>query len=241
VSRSQSQGPGTRAAQQGSLRRPASVRPLQPRAEAQGDAELVARALGGDRWAEEALYRRHVASVSNVALRLLGRSDEADDVVQDSFVIALEELASLRQPEAFGSWVRRIAVRQAHRRFRRRRLLARLGLDRGLDDAGLYQLASPSLAPDAQAELLGLDRRLKRLPADERFAWILRHVEGYALADVAALCGCSLATVKRRLSRAQARVAAQLRDASDAPQEVPPDEATGTLGAEEGRAGGRHG
>ena len=54
------------------------------------DQDLVERAQRGDAWAEEALFRRHVGRVAQLAAHLLGRTAEADDVVQDSFVIALE-------------------------------------------------------------------------------------------------------------------------------------------------------
>ena len=85
------------------------------------DAELVLRARRGDRWAEEALYRRHVHAVTRVTMRLLSRSTEAEDVVQDAFVIAFADLNKLRDEAVFGGWLLRIAVRQVHRRYRRRR------------------------------------------------------------------------------------------------------------------------
>jgi RNA polymerase sigma-70 factor (ECF subfamily) len=174
------------------------------------DAALVAAALRGERAAEERLYRRHVPAVAAVAVRLLGRGAEAEDVVQDSFVIALERLAQLRDPELFRAWVVRIAVRCAHRRFRRRRLLGLLGLARGEDAAGLAEQAAPSLPAERRVELVRLDAVLRALPSDQRVVWVLRHVEGYELSELAVVCGVSLATVKRWLQRAEARVRAQL-------------------------------
>jgi RNA polymerase sigma-70 factor, ECF subfamily len=170
------------------------------------DAELVRRALKGQRWAEEALYRRHVRAVAQLVTRLLARSQEAEDVVQDAFLSVFRDLAELRQADSFRSWVIRIAVRLVHRRFRRRRLLRALGLDREQNDATLSAEVDPSAGPDVQVELSKLDRVLSELPADQRVAWILRVVEGYRLDEVASLCGCSVATAKRRISRAQQRV-----------------------------------
>jgi RNA polymerase sigma-70 factor (ECF subfamily) len=177
------------------------------------DAALVAAALRGERLAEERLYRRHLQTVAGVAVRLLGRGADADDVVQDSFVIALERLPQLRDPELFRAWLVRIAIRCAHRRFRKRRLLALLGLGRGDDSAGLAEQAAPTLPPDRRLELARIDAALRELPADQRVAWVLRHVEGYELRELAIAIGVSLATVKRWLQRAESRVRAHLGEA----------------------------
>jgi RNA polymerase sigma-70 factor (ECF subfamily) len=175
------------------------------------DRELVMAVRAGQRSAEERLYRRHVRAVAAIAVRLLGPGADADDVVQDSFVTALERLRQLREPELFRPWLLRIAVSHVHRRFRRRRLLRWLGLDRSVEDTRLAQQAAPGLHAEARAELQRLDTALHRLPPDVRIAWILRHVEGYELTDVACACGVSLATIKRRLHTAEAFVRSHLQ------------------------------
>lgn len=186
---------------------------LRKGAELPPDHELVARALSGERLALSLLYRRHVRSVTERVTRLLSRCAEAEDVVQDAFVSAFRDLAALTDPARFGPWLMRIAVHQAHRRFRRRRLLAKLGFDRGEDDARLEQIADPALGPHQRLELARLDQALAKLAADQRLAWMLRNVEGCELSEVAEQCNCSLATVKRRLQRAEARLQSLLADA----------------------------
>jgi RNA polymerase sigma-70 factor, ECF subfamily len=187
---------------------PAGVRPGAGVGTGAEDAALVAAALRAEPRAEEQLYRRHAPAVIAIATRLLGRTAEAEDVAQDSFVLAFERLSQLERPAQFRGWVIRIAVSQVHRRFRRRKLLRALGLDRGEDDAGLANLALPSLDPERRADLARLDVALRRLPAADRVAFVLRHVEGYEHAEAAALCECSLATIKRRLQRAEDHVRA---------------------------------
>jgi RNA polymerase sigma-70 factor (ECF subfamily) len=174
------------------------------------DGELVERGIAGERFALQLLYRRHVAPVSERVTRLLARSAEAEDVVQDAFVAAFRDLGKLSDPSRFGPWLMRIAVHQAHRRFRRRRLLARLGLDSGVDDARLARVVDPSASPETRAELAELDARLARLPVVLRLAWMLRHVEGCGLEDLAEQCGCSLATAKRRIQQAEERLRADM-------------------------------
>jgi len=175
-------------------------------AAAQPDAALVAAVLAGDGAAEEALYRRHAPGVLRLATRLLRSNEDASDVLQDAFVAAFEDLGALREPEAFRAWVHRITVRLVHRRFRRRRLLGLLGLERKNDEVSLESLADESASQEARVELRWLDAALTRLDAKDRVAWMLRHVEGLALEEVAETCECSLATVKRRIAVADAVV-----------------------------------
>lgn len=188
----------------------------EPRGLVPGDdeAELVRRARDGVGKARSELFRRHAPVLLPMLVRLLGSTADADDALQDAFVEAFRDLGSLRDDRAFGGWLRRIAVHRAHRAFRRRRLLGLLGLDggpgRGLGDASLDALAAPSASPELRAELALLATQLSRLPAPERIAWSLRHVEGYDLEEVASACDCSLATAKRRIAGAHARLARHL-------------------------------
>jgi RNA polymerase sigma-70 factor (ECF subfamily) len=174
-----------------------------PASAAVSDGELVTRALAGERMSLQLLYSRHVRAVAERVTRLLARSADAEDVVQDAFIIAFADLGQLAERERFAPWLMSIAVRQAHRRFRRRRLLARFGLDRGADDAQLALVADPAASPELRAELARLDGKLARLPAEQRLCWMLRHVEGCTLDEVAEQCGRSLATVKRWLDKAE--------------------------------------
>jgi RNA polymerase sigma-70 factor (ECF subfamily) len=170
------------------------------------DAQLVQRARRGDRWAEEALYRRHGRTVTRLAARLLARSADAEDVVQDTFITAFGDLDKLRDEGAFGGWVTRIALRQVHRRYRRRRVLRALGLDRGDDDLALELQVDPAAGPEVVAAVRELSQVLDTLGARARIAWTLRYVEGYKLEEVAHSIGVSLATAKRVLAAADARV-----------------------------------
>lgn len=170
------------------------------------DAELVQRALEGNAWAEEALYRRYAELVIGTAKRLLGSADDAADVAQDSFLTAFEKLGTLRDASTFKTWLMQIAVRNVHRRFRRRRILRWFGLD-DLDETTLEGMASADAPLEVRADLGALGRVLSTIPPTLRLPWMLRHVEGHELTEVAALCDCSLATAKRRIGLAESRVA----------------------------------
>lgn len=189
------------------IRQPAhgTVKPL-PAAEGVGDAALVERALEGDRWAMEALYRRHVGRVTNAVTRVVGRTADADDAIQEAFLVAFSRLESLREPAAFRGWIARIAMNEVRARLRKRRWLRRLALDREADDASLASLASDDASPEVRAELAKLDRLLSTMDAELRMAWMLRYVEGWELTEVASAMDCSLATAKRRIKAARERI-----------------------------------
>lgn len=169
------------------------------------DAELVERARGGDPWAEEMIYRRHVAVVASAARRLLRDAAEAADVVQETFLIGFEKLGSLAEPAALRGWLVRIAVSRVHRRWRWRRLKL---WGASADEESLLEVACPGLSPAERAELALIDDRLGALPAKLRVPWVLRHVVGCSLEEVATACDCSLASVKRYLTRAEAELEA---------------------------------
>ena len=169
------------------------------------DAQLVDAARAGAEWAKEALYRRHARMANGLAFRLLGVDAELDDLVQDCFVVALTTLDRLAEPAAFGSWLGSIVVRQAHKRLRRRRLMIRLGLRRA-EPVDLDQIVRPNLPADVAAELRRVYAAIHELPAEERIALVLRRVEGLELAEVAERMELSLATVKRKLAKAERAV-----------------------------------
>jgi RNA polymerase sigma-70 factor (ECF subfamily) len=134
----------------------------------------------------------------------MGNRADAEDVVQDTFAEALRDAKQMRDRGVVRGWLMSVTVHQAHRRFRRRRLLRKLGLDRNEDAATLDSFASRQSDPELLIELRKLGELLAKLPARRRIAWTLRFVEGCSLEEVAEYCACSLATAKRDISAAQA-------------------------------------
>ena len=189
------------------------LRVIAPAAEApvESDAVLVAGVIAGDADCKKRLYLRHVHYIAGMASRILRSIDSAEDVAQDTFVIAFSKIATLRDAAAFRGWLAAIAVSQIHRLLARQRLLRFVGLDRGLDDASLDELAREDLSVEARSELAALDVVLQQLPAHQRVAWMLRYVEGEPLDAVAEACRRSRATVKRWIAAADARVRCDVR------------------------------
>jgi RNA polymerase sigma-70 factor (ECF subfamily) len=150
------------------------------------------------------VFRTHSAYVATLAFRLLGRDDEIDDVVQEVFLSALSGLRRLQSARAVRSWLATVTARKVARRIRGRRLRALFF--RAPVDVDYEAVASPDADPEQRAQVARLYATLDGMPAAERVAWALRHVEGERLDDVARLTGCSLATAKRRIASAQQRL-----------------------------------
>lgn len=180
----------------------APVEAERPADAAVDDERLVARAKRSDLLAFELLYRRHSGFALNLAVRIQGSAVDAEDVVHDAFLKANERLAELRDASAFRSWLGSIVVRMVRTRLRRKRLLRSLGLA-AAEPIELDAIASPNADPESRVLLAQVYSLLQTLPADERIAWTLRYVDHHRLEVVAKLVDCSLATVKRRISRAQ--------------------------------------
>lgn len=174
------------------------------------DAALVEMALDGRESALDTLYRRHAAAVGGLSARLLGSRQDVDDVVHDAFIEAFGKLGSLRNAGAFRAWILQIAVSRVRSVLRRNKRSAFIGSrnESPGEECSLERLAGDEVSPELRAELALLGDVLRRLPTNQRIAWMLREVEGYRLAEIAQMCGCSLSTAKRRIAAATKRLRA---------------------------------
>jgi RNA polymerase sigma-70 factor, ECF subfamily len=156
-----------------------------------------------------AFHERFSGHVLRVLGRLLGSERELADAHHDAFVRALSSLDSLRDPSALKAWITSVAVFTARtciqRRTRRKWLLFFAPED-------LPPLVARAHEGEVHEALRATYRALDRLPADERIAFALRRIEGMDLQEVADACDVSLATIKRRLARAEANFLAAARD-----------------------------
>lgn len=169
---------------------------------ATAEAALVRAAAAGDGSASERLYLTCAPELTRWVSRVVLGSTDAQDIVQDTFVVAFTRLKSLKQPEAFRGWLRTIALTHVRRRFRTQRLLRRLGFSTA-EPFELEAILSEDAPPEVVTEVRQVAALLRQLPADEGLALVLRRVEGYRLEEIAEQLNLSLATVKRRLAAAE--------------------------------------
>lgn len=162
------------------------------------NSEIVDGVLNRDTQAAAALYDRFAGHVNRLVWRLLGGDEEHDDVVQQVFVSALTSMGKLKDPQALGGWLVGIAINTVRRELRNRKARRIFRLV-----PGTSELPHETLDPDRQLLTPRFYTVVSRLRAADRIVFILRFLEGYTLGECAAACRCSLATVKRRLTRAR--------------------------------------
>ncbi len=146
-----------------------------------------------------ALFVRHRAHVNRLVYRLLGPDVDHDDIVQDVFVRVITRAGGLRDPTREAAWVARVTVNVVRNKLRWRRVRRIVELWPRI----------PERAFDPEPQLLDRDlarrgyRLLDELDPQERITLLLRRVEERSIEETATICGCSRATVKRRLARAE--------------------------------------
>src|SRR5687768_997721 len=142
------------------------------------DLELVGRIRSGDGSAFEALYRQHATRLYNLASRMMGAHGEADDLLQDIFLLAYRKLGSFRGESSLGTWLYRLGMNHCLDHLRGRQ--AKMGrATESLDaDAKSEPPARMPAVPTAITRM-DLERAIGRLPEGCRAAFLLHDVEGF--------------------------------------------------------------
>ena len=164
----------------------------------QTDAELVIAVLNGKKHLFAVLVKRYERPVRAVAMDVLGHRASAQDVAQDAFLKAYENLPKLRKTDAFGQWLMKITRRCALDSARRRPKETRLGT----------KIAAAIENPDGRLdeEKQRLLAAVVKLSGAEKQVVMLRYFGEYSVNDVAEIVGRSVGTVTKQLSRARIRL-----------------------------------
>lgn len=183
------------------------------------DAELLRAHVDGDPDAFAELVRRHRDRLWAVALRTLGEPEEAADALQDALLSAFRRADTFRGGAAVTTWLHRIVVNACLDRLRRRRARRTEPLPDDLD----RETADPGAPDVADHVAVSLDVRaaLATLPPEQRAALVLVDLQGFPVADAAAVLDCPVGTVKSRCARARARLAPLLAHLTTAPAREP--------------------
>jgi RNA polymerase sigma-70 factor, ECF subfamily len=192
---------------------------------------LVQAAKNGDVQAFEELVRRYDRNVFRIAQHITHNREDAEDVVQDAFLKAYENLNQFQGQSKFYTWLVRIAVNEALMKLRRLRPGRTVSLDEDVkteDDSLPREVADWSPNPEqqyTQAELREiLTRTIQGLPPSFRTVFVLRDVEGLSTEETAEALELSVPAVKSRLLRARLQLRERLtryfqkRDSGDGKQ-----------------------
>jgi RNA polymerase sigma factor (sigma-70 family) len=176
------------------------------------DALLATAARNGDHLAYVELCRRHREMVFRTVLRITRNIDDAEDILQDSWMRAFAHIGTFDGRSEFSTWVTRIAINSALTMLRRRRTKKECSLDDPVDsdNCKVKEMSEPSRNPEErclETERIRLVRQaIKRLPSKLRTAIEIRQAQDGSVSDLAMLAGVSLPTMKSRLVRARLRL-----------------------------------
>lgn len=164
------------------------------------ESDLIVRARRGDAAAWRSLIEHHQQRVYTIAFRMIGDADEAQDVAQDVFIRFYRSLGRYRPEGRVATWLCRVTVNLAidvlRQRARRNEETADVADSRAL--------------PDVQAEQHNvraiLDRIIRDLPSRQHRVLVLRDLQGFSTAEIAAILKCRQSTVRVHLARARLRI-----------------------------------
>lgn len=172
------------------------------------DATLVAHAQAGDRAAFDALVVRHARSVGRLARRVVGNVEDAEDVVQETFVRVYQHLAGFRGQSSFRTWMLRIALNLAHDRLRARsRAPSPHDLAAGVAP---HDVRPPDHAATHRDDRAALDRAVAELPPRQRLALLMKVVDGLTHVDIAKVLGTTESAARVYLAMARSTLRRRL-------------------------------
>ena len=163
------------------------------------DTELIERVRRGDREAFDLLVARHIRRAFSIAYRILGHREDAEDLVQDAFLVALERIDTFQAGRSFGPWIARIVVNRG--------LNARKARVLRQTDALPEDAPTASALPDRAAEQAELQARCREafgaLPERQRIITELFELEGYSGPEIAEILDLPPGTVRWHLHEAR--------------------------------------
>jgi RNA polymerase sigma-70 factor, ECF subfamily len=167
------------------------------------DEELVALSMGGDVESFNQLVLRWERPIYALAYRVIGREEEARDVVQETFLRAFRGIGNFRGQAKFSSWVYRIALNLCRDWIRRERRAPILPTPEGVDVVELAAEQEPAESIEDLVARKDMSRVvaevMTKLPDEQRTAIILKEYHGMTFQEIADLQGVPLSTVKTRL------------------------------------------
>jgi RNA polymerase sigma-70 factor (ECF subfamily) len=161
----------------------------------------VERCKAGDRKAQYELYKLYAKAMFNVSMRITNDYAEAEDVLQEAFLNAFQNIHTFRGDATFGSWLKTIVVNKAVGQVKKRRLSLV-----AIDDKDYAEVQESIHEDELQLQVAGLRKAIQKLPDGYRVVLSLYLLEGYDHSEVAQILGISEATSKSQYSRARKKL-----------------------------------
>lgn len=174
-----------------------------------GESTLIERAQAGDTGAYDALVSHYLRRVASIAYGIVRSAQDAEDIAQETFVRAYENIGRFRGGEPFGPWVNRIAANLALDLLKHRK---RVKHEELTDEQPAARRDSADLAAHANEIARRVDAALEELPEMQRIVARLHLVEQFEHAEIAEMTSLAEGTVRSHLSLARAKLREKLAD-----------------------------
>jgi RNA polymerase sigma-70 factor (ECF subfamily) len=182
------------------------------------ESELIERAIKGDRQAQSEIVYQNEKMVYNLALKLVGNPEDAENILQETFLKILESLQTFKGDSALSTWIYRIATNFAlmHLRSKKRNFVSidEYPLDEKRDFSHFFKVTDiDPLKNLINTELKeNLQAAIDSLPPKFKTVFILKDIEGLSLKEISTMVKISLPAVKSNLHRARLFLRNQLMD-----------------------------
>ena len=170
---------------------------------------LIEKATKGDRIAQSHIVQKYERMVYNLGLKLLGNQEEAECILQETFLKVLEALPEFKGNSQLSTWIYRIATNQALMRLRKRKKEYATFTSENEEGVTDYSNLVDSFETTPLDDLLHSELRQKMtsaielLPPKYKSVFVLKDIEGLALKEISEILGISLPAVKSNLHRAR--------------------------------------
>lgn len=178
------------------------------------ESDLIARCRRGDVDAFEEVYRRHAGRLFGLACRMLGSASDAEDLLQEIFLLAYRKLDGFKGESTLGTWLYRLGTNACLDYLRSRSSRMRRSTDSFDADDGPAMPATGVGGPALSVDRMDLERAIGKLPEGCRAAFLLHDVEGFEHQEVAAILGIAEGTSKSQVHKARMRLRGMLREAA---------------------------
>ncbi|MEW7279250.1 RNA polymerase sigma factor [Aquimarina sp. 2201CG1-2-11] len=162
--------------------------------------DIVEKSKSGDRNSQYQLYELYVDAMYNVSMRMLGIKEDAEDVVQDSFVDAFKNLKSFRYESTFGSWLKRIVINKSINHLKQKKIpVSPL-------DQHEYRISEETTEVVLPMDISKIKKGINVLPQGYRQIINLYLIEGYDHIEIAEILGITSSTSKSQYHRAKKKL-----------------------------------
>jgi len=159
---------------------------------------LIEKCLLNDRFAQRTLYENYKDSLYTIVYRLTNDVDSASDLLQDAFIDAFKNLASLKEPLYFHAWIKQILVRKAYRYLKTKK--ENVSLD-----------AVAEFGYQDRVDVGYIEKAIQTLPSKSRTVFVMAEIEGFAHKEIAETLNISVGTSKSQLNYAKTKLKALLK------------------------------